>query len=210
MIDEAGARDLLIKRWNVSRETIARLETYESLLMKWNKAINLVSKEAIDKVWARHFLDSAQLWDMRPEKAKSWVDLGAGGGFPGMVIAILAAEAGGPKVTLIESDGRKAAFLAKVALDTGLSPNILISRSESAPPQNADVVSARAMAPLDQLLAHAARHLAPTGTGLFLKGEKHESELTQARKTWDYQVEIQPSLVDPGGVILRIGGLKRV
>lgn len=199
------------QRFNVSRETLERLNLYESLLKKWNPAINLVSASTLPQVWTRHFTDSAQLWQLRPASAALWLDLGSGGGFPGLVIAAIAAEqAPKMRVGLVESDARKASFLAQAGREMEISPEIHITRAESLPRQGADIVSARALAPLDKLLGLAHRHLSGAGICLFPKGKNSASELTRARKYWTFETEETPSVTDPGGKILKIGGLGRV
>jgi len=196
---------------DVSRETLARLERYESLLRKWNPAINLVGRNTLPRAWGRHFIDSAQLWRLRPKDARLWLDLGSGGGFPGLVVAVLAAERDPAlRVALVESDGRKASFLSHVCQELGISPKIHRDRAETLAPQGADLVSARALAPLDRLLELAHRHLAPGGVCLFPKGKNSQSELTRARKYWTFDIQQTPSVTDSGGTILKIGGLGRV
>ena len=174
-------------RFDVSRETLGRLETYQVLLARWNPRINLVARSTVDSVWDRHFTDSAQLFALRPADARVWADLGSGGGFPGLVIAILAAEAARAlRVTLVESDQRKCAFLSTVLRETGVAATVLARRIESVPPLGADVVSARALAPLETLIGYAQRHLAPGGRALFLKGESLSAELDIARRSWRF------------------------
>ncbi|MCA8869660.1 MAG: 16S rRNA (guanine(527)-N(7))-methyltransferase RsmG [Rhodobacteraceae bacterium] len=200
----------ILKELNVSRETLDRLDLYESLIKKWNPRINLISRHTLNEIWTRHFLDSAQIWRLRPENPRKWLDLGSGGGFPGLVIAIIAAEATPEmKVTLVESDARKAGFLMKAGQEMGILPEIIIDRAERLSPQHADVVSARALAPLDLLLDYAAPHLAENGRCLFSKGENYESELTAARKCWTFSLQKSPSRTGHGGVILQIGDIRR-
>ncbi len=193
---------------DVSRETCGRLELYESLLKKWNPEINLVSRATLGEIWTRHFADSAQLLFCAPETARHWVDLGSGGGFPGLVVAILARELRpGLSVTLVESDLRKCTFLREVARQTGTPVTVLAERAESLPPLDADVVSARALAPLRDLLRLAARHLKPGGTALFPKGANHDSELSDALETFRFTFQKRASQTDPQAVILAIGDL---
>ena len=191
---------------NVSRETFGRLETHAALLRKWNPAINLVAGSTLGDLWARHMLDSAQLFDLAPDTARVWADLGSGGGFPGMVVAILAAETR-PKLEmiLIESDLRKATFLRTVARETGLTARVIPARIEDVPALGADVVSARALASLDKLLPLAERHLAPGGVALFQKGATHRAEVAEALARWRFTVHNHPSQTDPQAVVLRIG-----
>lgn len=197
--------------FNVSRETLVRLDQYAALLRKWNPAINLVSKSTIDSLWQRHFHDSAQIYRFLPEKPCHWVDLGSGGGFPGLVLAILAVDTN-PKVkfTLVESDLRKATFLQTVIRELHLNADIVAERIEQIAPLKADILSARALAPLDILLSHTSIHLKPSGIAIFLKGEKFQKELDLAFAHWRFDVEEFTSKTNPNGAILKIGGISRV
>ncbi|WP_212522906.1 16S rRNA (guanine(527)-N(7))-methyltransferase RsmG [Actibacterium sp. MT2.3-13A] len=196
---------------DVSRETFERLKTYEALLRKWNPAINLVSRNTLDAAWTRHFVDSAQIFELAPKNTRHWADLGSGGGFPGMVIAILAAErAPEMRVTLVESDQRKATFLRSVAREAGVKAEVIARRIEEVPPLGADVLSARALASLTQLLGFAERHLCSGGIALFPKGAGHQAELDEALETWRFGVHKIPSRTEPGAVILSLGGIARV
>jgi len=197
---------------NVSRETLSRLEGYAHLLRKWNRAINLVSSDSLRDQWRRHFLDSAQLWSLLPPpgaRPRVLVDLGSGAGFPGLVLAILGAGA----VHLIESDQRKAAFLRETARETGTDVTIHDCRIEDVPAFSADVVTARAFAPLPRLLAAAAPFLRPAtaedsgGMGLFLKGRSLQRELTDSLGKWKMQFDLHPSRTDPTAQILRLRDL---
>lgn len=192
---------------DVSRETLDRLKTLESSLRKWNAAINLVSKTSIEDAWNRHILDSAQIFSLGAASGH-WVDLGSGGGFPGLVVAAIAAGQGiDLDVTLIESDQRKATFLRQAAREVAPKARILTERIELAPPQRADTVSARALADLPTLLGFAKRHLADTGTALFLKGASWQQEVEQARKHWQFELTVHPSVTDPSGAILAVKAL---
>lgn len=195
---------------NVSRETLERLRCYEALLNKWNPAINLVAKSTLQDAWTRHFVDSAQIFSLGAGAAH-WADLGSGGGFPGMVVAILAAEqAPDMRVTLVESDQRKATFLRTVARETGANVDVIVARIEETAPLNADVVSARALASLDGLLGFAERHLNHNGKAIFLKGENYQHEVNEALASWRFDVQKTPSTTDSRAVILTIGELTRV
>lgn len=189
----------------VSRETRERLEAYAEALRRWQKAINLVGPKTLPDLWRRHMLDSAQLRPLVPDDTQCLVDLGSGAGFPGLVLAIMGVQG----VHLIESDARKAAFLREAARITGAAVTVHAARSEAVPGVAADVVTARAFAPLDRLLAAAARLWTPNTLGLFLKGQDIDAELTEAAKCWRFTTERLPSRSDPSGVVLRVGGLSR-
>lgn len=203
-------KSLLLEAGGVSRETEERLQVYANLLIKWNPKINLVSGSTIDQLWERHFQDSAQILALAPEVATSWIDLGTGGGFPGLVVSILATEKRPAlNVTCIESDQRKAAFLRTVVRETGIAVTIVCERIENANIAKADVLSARALAPLDKLLAYAERHLKQGGTALFPKGAGYRQELDNALECWRFQVDTVPSLTHPDAVILKLGDIER-
>jgi 16S rRNA (guanine527-N7)-methyltransferase len=197
---------------NVSRETNERLATYGRLLEKWNPAINLVSRDSLADLWRRHFLDSAQLAELIPsDRPLTILDMGSGAGFPGLVLTILASEGSKPwTVHLAESDKRKAVFLATVARETGAAPIIHTDRVEQLAPLGADLVTARALAPLDKLVAFAARHLKTGGECLFLKGIGLADELTETHKIWKMTVDRWPSRSSDSGIILRLRDISRV
>lgn len=198
-------------QFDVSRETMRRLETLHDLVLKWTQRINLVSRDSQSSLWSRHITDSAQLWALRPETAQTWVDLGSGAGFPGLVIAALAADSG-PRLsmTLVESDARKAVFLAEAARGMGVSVRIENCRIESLPPLAADVISARALAPLDVLLGHLEKHRATGGIGLFPKGAAVHKEIETAARIWRFERRLHGSVTQPGAAILEIGAVSRV
>lgn len=195
---------------DVSRETIARLDLYVALLRKWNKAINLVAESTIDDAWQRHILDSLQIYRHHSSGSR-WVDLGSGGGFPGLAIAI-AAHDWQPdlEVTLVEADQRKAAFLAEVARRTDTQVRIISARSEDVEPLGANVLSARAFAPLYRMMPHLLRHMTPDGMALLLKGAQHAEEVAEARKSWNFSCETFASQTDSDAAILQIKGVARV
>lgn len=197
--------------FDVSRETLERLLRYEVLLKKWNTTINLISKSTLGEIWSRHFLDSAQLFDFAPSDTYMWTDLGSGGGFPGLVIAILSKEKR-PKqeVILIESDHRKAVFLAVIQRELDLNAKVITQPIDVVSPLNTHILSARALAPLENLLTFCERHLRPYGNALFPKGERWEEELAAAQKNWSFACEVRPSISSRSGVILKISGVKRV
>lgn len=186
----------------VSRETTALLDSYAALVRKWNPHINLVAAATLDDLFSRHIADCQQLAALSQSAQGSWIDLGSGAGFPGLVIAI---ERPDLAVTLVESDQRKATFLRTVVRELGL-PNIrvLTARIEAAEPADADHVSARALAPLPLLMSYVHRHLRPDGTAWLMKGRNWMSEVEEARKMWDFKLQSQPSATDPEAAILQI------
>lgn len=191
-------------RVDVSRETEARLEAFAELLLKWSARVNLVASSTHGDVWRRHLLDSAQLVPLAPPNPSHWLDLGSGGGLPGIVCAILCAERSPEtRFTLVESDRRKAAFLATCARTLRLSATVRAERIEALPPQRADVVTARALAPLVRLFALAAPHATAGSCLLFPKGARHETEIAAARTQWRFTVERLPSITDASARILR-------
>lgn len=200
-------------RFPVSRETLERLETFVGLLLKWQASINLVARSSLDEIWQRHVLDSAQLFPLMPQEATLLVDLGSGGGFPGIVLAILLRDRPGAVVHLVESDQRKCAFLREAARLTGAPVKVHAERIEkftghfSEGP--ADVVTARALAPLKELLDWSFPLFGPETIGLFMKGEGVGHELTEASKYWTLKSVEAQSLSDPSGTILTVKGLGR-
>ena len=202
-----GRGDLPLDLLDVSRETRERLQIYATLLKKWSPRINLVAPNTLPDLWTRHIADSAQIARYAPKDARTWADLGTGGGLPGMVVALLRPDI---TMTLVESDARKAAFLRTVLRETGISARVLNQRIEAIPPLTADVVSARALAPLTRLLAYAEPHLAPNGRALFPKGVRYREERETALETWRFHCEEHPSSTQSGAVILEISELARV
>lgn len=206
-------RDEFAEAFDVSRETLDRLNLYARLLVQWQKAVNLVSAKTLSDVWERHFADSAQLFKMAPD-TKRWVDLGSGAGFPGLVVAILMAERGEGLVTLVESDVRKGAFMREVARQTGIVVDVASERIESFSTNGRisetaiDVISARALAPLDRLLELSSALFSRNTLGLFLKGRELRSELDEAQRRWAFDSAIVPSLTDASGQILQVRALR--
>lgn len=196
---------------NVSRETFENLKSYEAVLRKWNPRINLVSPSSLDNLWSRHMMDSAQVFRYLPESAKNCVDLGSGAGFPGIVLAIMAAGRGSEvNFTLIEADQRKAAFLRTVSRETMVPFCVISDRIERVQPKNADVLTARALAPLSSLLDLASRHLAVQGRCFFLKGASASREIEEALETWRFDCKTYASQTADDAVILDIGAIERV
>ncbi|MFW8633901.1 16S rRNA (guanine(527)-N(7))-methyltransferase RsmG [Cribrihabitans pelagius] len=202
----------LLEQLDVSRETVARLEVFEQVIRKWNPKINLVSRSSLDELWTRHIADSVQVFRCAaPPLAGKWVDIGSGGGFPGLIIAILAAEeAPGLEVVLIESDQRKSAFLRTAARVCGVKVRVISERIERAEPQQADVLSARALADLSTLLEFSTRHLKIGGMALFPKGATWKKEVDNAQGQWRFEAEPVRSITENEAVILKIGGVARV
>ena len=189
------------KATGVSRETRDRLSHYAELLLRWNHAINLVANGSLKDLWSRHFLDSAQLLPLVPgEGPADLVDFGSGAGFPGLVLAIMGA---GP-VHLIERDGRKCTFLREVAHKTAAPVTIHNTDIAKVKPWPVKAVTARAFAPLQNLLPLAAPFVEQGALGLFLKGKTLDDELTQSSKEWRILADRVPSASDPAGCILRV------
>jgi 16S rRNA (guanine527-N7)-methyltransferase len=191
---------------NVSRETLARLKIYVGVLREWNAQHNLVSAGSLADVWRRHVLDCAQLANYVPPEAKTLADLGAGAGFPGLVLAELLRDK--TQVTLYEATAKKVRFLEAAAAAMQLEVLVRNLRVEDAPPQKFDVVTARAMAPLPKLLSYAQKFVGNRSVCLFPKGQNVEVELTEARKSWKLKVRKHQSLSDPSGTVLEIRELQ--
>ena len=191
----------------VSKETLQRLQAYADLLEKWQKKINLVGSNTIADLWNRHMLDSAQLFPLLPRPECTIMDFGSGAGFPGLVLAIL----GGPQVTMVESDGRKCAFLAEAMRETKAGPLARLQncRIEELLSRPVDVVMSRGLAPLGKLLAFAEPFLREDSICLFLKGKKADEELTQTEKNWKMQITKIQSQSDPSGMIFKLESVKR-
>jgi 16S rRNA (guanine527-N7)-methyltransferase len=195
---------------NVSRETLARLKAFVDLLTDWNARHNLVSASSLADVWRRHILDSAQLAPLIPDEAQSLVDLGSGAGFPGLVLAILLAERPAFRTVLYEATRKKCEFLQAAADRAGVQVEIRNGRIEDARREPFNVVTARALAPLDKLFGYAHVFQGRQTLNLFLKGQSVGAELTLAHKSWRMKVDQRPSRSDPSGVILEIRELRHV
>lgn len=194
---------------NVSRETLERLEIYVALLTKWNRKINLVSPATINDVWSRHIQDSAQLAEYFTDDVRKVYDLGSGAGFPGAVLAILMHGAG-LEFVLVESDQRKSAFLRTISRDTGVNFSVVTARIEELKPDTADLITARALAPLSKLLEYSRHLCGPDGRCLFLKGASAEEEIQDALETWTFDCKRYQSKTDKKAVVLNIGDIERV
>ncbi|MBC8038667.1 MAG: 16S rRNA (guanine(527)-N(7))-methyltransferase RsmG [Rhizobiales bacterium] len=206
---QPGPLDLL-GQFNVSRESLDRLERYVSLLLTWQRRINLIGPSTADQIWQRHIADSLQLLPLMGHQVQSIADLGAGAGLPGLVIAIVS----GVPVHLYESNGKKAAFLREAIRHTGAPATVHPTRIETvrhdASRPDVQLVLARALAPLDQLLGYAAPFMERGATGLFHKGQDVDAELTAAAKCWKLVYHTHPSMIDSNGVILEVKEAIRV
>ena len=190
---------------DVSRETIARLEGFAALVAKWTPRINLIAKGTVDAIWDRHIVDSAQIFRHAPDSFETWVDLGSGGGFPRIVVAAIAKEKQpDARFVLMESDQRKSTFLRTAARELELPVTVIADRIEAAPPQNADIVSARALAALTGLLPMIQRHMKPEGHALVHKGRQAAQEIADAQEFWSFMLEDHPSITDPDARLLDI------
>ena len=198
--------------FKVPRETIHRLVLYAELLAEWQARTNLISAKTLPEVWDRHFADSAQLMALAPD-AQTWLDLGSGGGFPGLIIAILAANREGFRMHLVESTAKKCDFLAEVARATQTPVDIHCMRIEELARRSAkldpDIVSARACAPLPHLLDLAAPFFRAGTRGLFLKGRNAGREIETARQLWKFDVHLHPSLTATDSSIVEITNLAK-
>ncbi|HWE74163.1 MAG TPA: 16S rRNA (guanine(527)-N(7))-methyltransferase RsmG [Stellaceae bacterium] len=189
----------------VSRETLDKLTSYVELLSQWNRRINLVSANTLGDVWRRHVLDCAQLAKHLPRQTRVAVDLGAGAGLPGLILAAM----GVPEMHLVESDLRKSAFLREAARIMDVAVTLHPERIEKVAAFPADAVVARACASLDQLIDYSEKFVSPKTVFLFLKGETAGAELAAARAAWSLTAETIPSLSDPSGVILKLSAISR-
>jgi 16S rRNA (guanine527-N7)-methyltransferase len=194
----------------VSRETAARLDRFVALLLKWQDITHLIAPSTVPTLWTRHIADSLQLLDLAPE-AKIWVDLGTGGGFPGLVIACALCGTAGRLVHLIESNTKKAAFLREAVAATESPAVVHAVRMEKFVESfagRADIVTARAVSPLSLLLSQCFPLLKDGTIGLFPKGQDVEAELTEASKCWKMMADLIPSRTDPKARIVMIRALE--
>jgi 16S rRNA (guanine527-N7)-methyltransferase len=208
--DLSADRDCALALTPVSRETLERLDGFVALLLEWQQRINLIAPSTEPKIWTRHVADSLQLLPLAPE-ALVWADLGSGAGFPGLVIACALADVPGAHVHLVESIGKKAAFLREAVTVTGAPATVHAMRVEDfakAVPERVDVVTARALAPLPKLLALANPLLKKGAFALFPKGQDVSGELTEAAKCWKIQASLAMSRTDPKARIVVVRGLE--
>ena len=202
--------EALLDQFNVSRESRDRLRSYVSLLLRWQQRVNLIGASTVEQVWQRHIGDALQLLHLMPPGDQNVVDLGSGAGIPGLVVAI----ATGAHADLYESNGKKAAFLREAIRHTGASATVHHTRIEKLGDGPAlpkvNVVLARALAPLIQLLDYAVPFLEAGATGLFHKGQSVEAELAAAKQDWNLLYMVHPSMIDSHGVILEVKEAHRV
>ena len=200
-----GRRSFLPAGIEASAESLDRLAEFERMLRIWNRSINLVSRSSLEDCRRRHFQDSAQLFRYRPCGAGSWLDLGSGGGFPGIVLACLGVKQWHEtRFVLVESNRKKHLFLSTVIRNLEINAVALRARVEEIDPCHADVVSARALAPLSDLLGYADRHLASNGLCVFPKGKQFEAEITAATESWRFELQRKPSATSSSSAILLI------
>jgi len=199
-----------LAKQDVSRETYDDLVQFADLVRKWTPKINLIAASTVPDLWDRHIADSAQLYRYAPINFDHWVDIGTGGGFPGVIMAIYA-KTQQPNATFsfIESDQRKATFLRAASRELDLNVNVIAKRIEETDPQQADVVSARALSTLSTLLPLTTRHLKPNGQALFHKGKRAAEEIAEARQSWLFDLEQHPSFTDPEARLLVIQRISR-
>nr|WP_194075190.1 16S rRNA (guanine(527)-N(7))-methyltransferase RsmG [Methylobacterium durans] len=204
-------RERVLTAAGVSRETATRLDLYVSQLQRWQSVKNLVGPATLSEVWTRHVADALQLLALAPN-ARTWLDLGSGAGIPGLILAIAGAERPGFRVDLVESNARKCAFLTEAIRITGAPARVRNARIEAviADHVGVEIVCARALASLDQLLAWTEPVLKSGTTGLFPKGREVEAELTEAARRWRFVYDLLPSQTDSAARIVRVTALDRV
>ncbi|HCP82178.1 MAG TPA: 16S rRNA (guanine(527)-N(7))-methyltransferase RsmG [Octadecabacter sp.] len=199
--------NLLVGGRSVSRETFQKLEQLSALIIKWTKSINLISPNSVAEIWDRHIVDSAQIYEIAPSNWSNWVDLGSGGGLPALVIAILDQER--RPITLVESDQRKCLFLNTAKRELDLNLVVVNKRIESTELGSFDVMTARALAPLTDLLTYAVQYLSPEGVAILPKGARFNDELDQAAQDWQFDVTSHPSITNAESRILEVSRIHR-
>ena len=194
-----------MKSFNVSRETLNRFCEYGALLSKWNKKINLVSKNTLVDVWDRHFLDSGQIINYADASGKRWVDVGSGAGFPGLVVALLLRDRKiDCDLVVVEKNPKKVFFLNEVIRKLNLRVEVVNDNIDNLEPLNADILTARAFSELNNLIEIAFRHRKKEGICLFLKGENYRFELDKTLNYWFFDYDIVESLSSSSGKIIRV------
>lgn len=207
---DAEVHERLLALPGVSRETLVLLDCYAQELTLWQARINLVSPTTLTDLWTRHILDSAQLYALAPN-ARQWCDLGSGGGLPGLVLACLLKDKPGCHIHLVESNGKKAAFLRHVVTMLALPATVHAKRIEQVVPLlgQMDIVTARALAPLSDLLAYTSSLLISGTVGLFPKGRDVEMELTDALQSWHFKATLFESCTSVDARIVEVRELQR-
>jgi len=195
----------------VSRETVDNLYGFEELFRKWSAAINLAAPSTLDHLWERHIVDSAQLFDMAPNALK-WLDLGSGGGFPGVVLAILLKERPQGSIDLVESNGKKAAFLRTAIGQFSVPGTVHVARIDAvwAKIPTPDIITARALAPLSSLFVLAEPWLTTGAAALFQKGRDYRREIEESRDAWSFDLVERASAIDKDSVVLQVSNLRRI
>ena len=192
-----------LNQYDVSRETIERLEFFESLVQKWNPSINLIAKSTVHDIWERHIVDSVQLHQFAPENPDTWLDIGSGGGFPGIIMAIMSLGRGdGTEFSFIESDQRKSTFLRTAAREIGLNIKVHADRIEKVEPVGAAVVTARALKSLNELMPFLQRHMRADGIAILPKGQSFAAEIPDAKANWRFDLNEHPSKTNKDARIL--------
>lgn len=193
----------------VSRETFERLIEFERLFLDWNKSINLIAPSTVPQFWSRHVIDSAQIVQRAPS-FETWMDLGSGGGLPGLVVAILVKEAANGPIAMVESNHKKAAFLKRCSAELGLNTVVLTQRIQDIDVPGPDVISARALASLTGLFALTEHWFSPQTRAILHKGQDFQREVREARDLWDFHLIEHISVVDPMSRVLEISNVKRL
>lgn len=201
-----------LSNYNVSRETIKKLEDFSEILCEWNEKMNLVSRNSINDLWKRHILDSLQLLNYIPNNIKTLLDIGSGAGFPGVVLAIAMQEKiPQASVFLVESITKKTMYLNDVCERLGLSSiRVINDRVENAVFKSPDVVTARAVASLDVLCGYVNKISKQTTKALFLKGKSYQDEIDLSLKSWSFDMKVHQNKYDNEGVILQLGKIRKV
>ncbi len=212
VVDLSADKAAALKLLNVSRETLQRLEHYVDLLLLWQQKMNLIAPSTIPFIWTRHVADSLQLLEHATD-AKTWLDFGSGGGFPAIPIACAMLERPGSMVHLVESNGKKAAFLREAVRVTGVRAQVHLERAEKfslGPVESVDVITARALSPLKLLCDQAFPWIEKGAIGLFPKGQDIDAELTEATKYWSIEATVAPSKTSATGCIVIVRHLSPV
>ena len=196
-------------RTGATPEQMVDLDAFRLMLIETNAVMNLVGPDTLPDFWNRHAVDSWQLLTHAPE-ARTWADIGAGAGFPGVVLAIFLKRTPGAKIWLIDSLAKRCRFLDQAKAALALDNAVVVNGRAEDQTVSCDVVTARAVAPLDRLLGYAQPFFRAGAQGLFLKGEKVEAELSEARRSWQFQADVSPSISDPRGRILSVRSPRRV